>query len=102
MESLGYTAAKQRPGRHLLDVELRLHQRVVARDRSALLEWLQLVGDVVYCAALSRTGRDAEAEELTEALFLEVWRHPAMFHPADGPLGLQLIRRMSQRPVAVA
>ncbi len=102
MESLGYTAVGQRPGRELMDVELRLHQRVVAGDRSALLEWLQLVGDVVYCAALSRTGTAAAAEALTEALFVEVWRHPAMFHPHDGPLTLQLIRRMSRRPVAAA
>lgn len=102
MESLRYTAVEERPGRHLMDAERRLHQRVVARDQSALLEWLRLVGDVVYCAALSRTGTAAEAEDLTEALFLDVWRQPALFDPADGPLTLQLIRRMTQRPVAVA
>jgi len=101
VDSLGCTAVEQRPGRQRLDEELRLHRRVVARDRDALLEWLRLVGDVVYCAALSRTGTAADAEDLTEALFLDVWRHPEMFDPAEGPLSLQLIRRMSQRPVAV-
>jgi DNA-directed RNA polymerase specialized sigma24 family protein len=102
VRSLGYTAVEERPGRRLMGAEQQLHRRVVAGDRSALLEWLQLVGDVVYCAALSRTGSAADAADLTEALFLEVWRHPAMFNPGDGPLSLQLIRRMAQRPVAVA
>ncbi len=102
MDSLGCTAVEQRPGRQRLEVELRLHRRVVAREPAALLEWLQLVGDVVYCAALSRTGRAADAQDLTEALFLDVWRHPELFDPAEGPLSLQLIRRMSQRPAGVA
>lgn len=102
MDFLGCAAVEQRPGRQRLDAELRLHRRVVARERAALLEWLQLVGDVVYCAALSLTGEAAAAEDLTEALFLDVWRHPELFDPADGPLSLQLIRRMSQRPVAVS
>lgn len=102
MDSLGCTAVDQRPGRQRLDVELRLHRRVVAREQAALLEWLQLVGDVVYCAALSRTGQAVDAEDLTEALILEVWRHPEMFDPTDGPLSLQLIRRMSQRLLAVS
>lgn len=101
MESLACPSAAQRHGRQLLDVELALHQRVVNRDQSALLEWLQRAGSLVYCAALLRTGAPAEAEAMTEALFLEVWRHPAMFHPADGPLSLQLIRRMSQQLATV-
>jgi DNA-directed RNA polymerase specialized sigma24 family protein len=79
----------------LLDEELRLHERVVARDEAALLEWLGRTGGVVYSVALSHTGRVGLAEDLTEALFLEVWRHPEAFHPDKGPLTLQLIRRMS-------
>ncbi len=102
MDSLGCTAVEQRPGRQRLDVELGLHRRVVARDRDALLEWLHLAGGVVYCAALSRTGGATDAERVTEALFLDVWRHPEMFDPWDGPLSLQLIRRMSQHHAAVA
>ncbi len=102
MDSLGCAAVERRPGRQRLDMEVRLHRRVVARETAALVEWLQLVGDVVYCAALSRTGQTADAEDVTAALFLEVWRHPEMFDPEDGPLSLQLIRRMSQHPVAVS
>ena len=101
MESLACPSAARRHGKQLLDVELGLHQRVVNRDQAALLEWLQRAGSLVYCAALSRTGAPAEAEVMTAALFLDVWRHPSMFHPADGPLSLQLIRRMSQQLATV-
>jgi DNA-directed RNA polymerase specialized sigma24 family protein len=92
--SLHYAALDPDRGRALLDEELRLHQRVVARDEAALLEWLRLIGDVVYSAALSRTGELTAAEDVTETLFLEVWRHPEQFHPTRGPLTLQLVRRM--------
>lgn len=102
MGFLGCTAVDQRPGQQRLDVELGLHRRVVAREQAALLEWLQLVGDVVYCAALSRTGRAADAEDLTETLFLDVWRHPEVYDPAKAPLSLQLVRRMSELAVPVS
>ncbi len=85
-----------------MEAELALHRRVLAGDQSALLEWLELDGDLVYCAAVSHTGQTAAADDLTEALFLEVWHHPEMFDPADGPLSLQLIRRISRRPVGVS
>lgn len=95
MGALSYPALEQRRGRVLLDEELQLHQRVVGRDEAALLEWLRRIGAVVYSAALTCTGDVAAAEEMTEALFLEVWRHPEKFHPTHGPLSLQLVRRMS-------
>ena len=95
MGSLSYPALEQRRGEVLLDEELRLHERVVERDEAALLEWLRRIGGMVYSVALSNTGRVGLAEDMTEALFLDVWRHPEMFHPSRGPLVLQLIRRMS-------
>ena len=87
-------------GHELLEQELRLHERVVARDQEALLEWLNVVGGVVYATVLSYMGDAATAEDETAALFLEVWRHPAMFHPTRGPLVLQLLRRMREDLVA--
>lgn len=102
MGSLRYAATEQHRGRELLDEELQLHKRVLARDQSALLEWLRRIGGVVYSAALSNTGRVGLAEDMTEALFLEVWRHPERFHPANGPLTLQLIRRMNVEHLSLA
>lgn len=84
------------PGKQLLERELRLHERVFAGDQSALLEWLHLIGGVVYSTALSYMGDAAAAEKRTTALFLEVWMHPAMFNPMQGPLTLQLIRRLRE------
>jgi DNA-directed RNA polymerase specialized sigma24 family protein len=86
----------ERRGKALLEGEIRLHERVVARDQEALLEWLHLIGGVVYSTALSYTGNAGAAEEKATALFLEVWLHPAMFHPTRGPLTLQLIRRLRE------
>jgi hypothetical protein len=73
----------------------------VQRDESALLECFDRVGDLLYCMALARTGRPAVAEELTEAVFVALWRDPAAFPPSQGPLGLQLLRRMAAGLVSV-
>lgn len=79
----------------LLADESRLHERVVQRDGSALLECFDRAADLIYCMALARTGDQASAEELTEAVFVALWRDPAAFAPSQGPLGLQLLRRMA-------
>lgn len=34
---------------------------------------------------------------MTEALFVELWRVPEEFPITDGPLGLQMVRRLSDR-----
>ena len=81
----------------LLHEDLRLHQRIVARDESALMECLDRIGDIVYCIALRRAADAAAAEDLTEALFLELWREPDRFHPERGPVALQLIQRMERK-----
>jgi hypothetical protein len=80
--------------RKLFDEELRLHERIVARDQSAVLEFLDRVGGVVYCMAVARTGDPTAAEDLTERFFLDLWREPERFHPAHGPVALQLIGRL--------
>lgn len=90
------------PTDRLIEEELRLHERVVQRDESALLECLDRVGDLVYCMALLQTGRPALAEELTERLFVAFWRDPEAFPPTQGPLGLQLVRRLTEGLVTVS
>ena len=74
--------------------ELWLHERILAGDQSALLECLDLIGHVVYCIALRHTVDATAAEDLTEELFLDLWREPKGFHLGHGPLALQLIGRM--------
>lgn len=90
------------PSDRLVAEESRLHERVVQRDELALLECFDRVADLVYCMALARTGDQASAEALTEAVFLALWRDPAAFSPSHGPLGLQLLRRMTAGLVGVS
>jgi hypothetical protein len=90
------------PGDRLMAEEWRLHERVVQRDGSALLECFDRVADLVYCMALARTGDQASAEDLAEAVFVAFWRDPAAFSPLHGPLGVQLLRRMTGGPVSVS
>ena len=94
MGSVCHPSLEQLRGRELLEEEKRLHERVSAHDRAAMLEWLDRIGGLVYSAALSHTGTAAAAEEMTAMLFLEVWQQPALYHPSRGPLALQMIRRM--------
>lgn len=83
-----------------LHEELRLHQRILEGDQSALLEWLDLIGHVVYCIALRHTVDATAAEDLTTGVFVDLWRGPEGFHPAHGPVALQLIRRMAPKLAA--
>lgn len=83
------------------DAELRLYQRILDRDELALLECLDRIGDLVYCTALLSAGSPAVAEDLTDALFLDLWREPESFHPAQGPFALQLICRLARALAAV-
>jgi hypothetical protein len=72
------------------DVEL--HDRLLARDPSALLECVDRFGASVYCIALAQGGSVARAEDLTEQAFVELWRHPEAFDPRRAPLVLQVVR----------
>ncbi len=71
--------------------QLRLHARIVDRDESALLECFDRFGHVVYCALREATRDPALAEDLTEQLFVLLWRDAKRFHPNQGPIALQLL-----------
>ncbi len=62
------------------------------RDESALLECLDRFGHVVYSTSLTASGDATRAEAVTERVFVQLWRRPEAFHPAYGPLLLQLVR----------
>lgn len=89
-------------GKELREEELRLFERVVARDELALMECLDRVGQMVFCAALAQAGDQGAAEDLTEELFVRFWRSPEAFDPARGPLGLQMVGRLKERVGAAA
>jgi hypothetical protein len=74
------------------DEEARLHERLVDRDESALLECLDRFGPIVYSTSLTESGDSMLAEAVTERVFVHLWRRPEAFHPRQGPLVLQLVR----------
>lgn len=74
------------------DEETWLHERLVERDKSALLEGLDRFGRIVYSTSLAESGGSLVAEAVTEHVFVELWRRPEAFHPRRGPLALQLVR----------
>ncbi len=103
MLGLSGTSAGARPSTEaLIEEERELHERVVQRDESALLECLDRTGPLVYCMALQHTGGQAAAEDFTERIFLAFWRNPHAFPPSQGPLGLQLLRRLTDGRVTVS
>ncbi len=103
MLRLSATSAEGPPStERLIEEESRLYERVVRGDESALLECLDRIGHLVYCMAVVHTGGQASAEELTERLFLAFWRDPQAFPPSRGPLGLQLLRRMTEGLVSAS
>ncbi len=78
-----------------LEEESALHKRIIERDEAALLEYFDRGGHIMYCVALAFADDAAAAEDLTEGLFVDLWRLPDRFDPRNGPMVLQLLERMA-------
>lgn len=63
-----------------------LHRRVLGRSDEALAEIYRRHSAVVFNIALRVTGNRSAAEEVIQAVFLEVWHRPERFDPARGSL----------------
>jgi RNA polymerase sigma factor (sigma-70 family) len=66
----------------LLDLEL--HRRVTAGDRSAFEELYRRYGNGAYGLALRVTAQDALAQEVVQDAFLALWRAPEAYDPSRG------------------
>ena len=66
----------------LLDLEL--HRRVTAGDRSAFEELYRRYGSGAYGLALRVTAQDALAQEVVQDAFLALWRAPEAYDPSRG------------------
>ena len=66
----------------LLDLEL--HRRVTAGDRSAFEELYGRYGSGAYGLALRVTAQDALAQEVVQDAFLALWRAPEAYDPSRG------------------
>jgi RNA polymerase sigma-70 factor, ECF subfamily len=75
---------------------------VGGRSHEALSEIYRRHGGAVWSIA-KQVCRSAErAEEVSQAVFAELWSHPERFHPADGGLRSWLVARAHTRAVHVA
>jgi len=66
--------------------EQQLRDRLVAGEEAALAELYDVFGPVVYRLALRVTRDWAAAEDVTQEVFVYVWRHPSRFDPDRGVL----------------
>jgi RNA polymerase sigma factor (sigma-70 family) len=69
-----------------LSAERALYERLVARDVVALAGVYDQFSPVVFGVALRVTGDRAAAEDVTQGVFLELWRRPERFDPERGCL----------------
>jgi RNA polymerase sigma-70 factor (ECF subfamily) len=63
-----------------------LHTRLVAGDLDALGDAYDAHSPVVYGLALKITGDPAEAAEITQDVFVDLWERPFAFDPDRGSL----------------
>ena len=64
--------------------ERRLRQRLVAGEHPAFADLYDQFAAVVFGVALRVTCDRQAAEDVSQALFLEVWEHPERFDPSRG------------------
>lgn len=69
-----------------LSAERALYDRLVGRDVSALADVYDQFASVVFGMAMRVTADRAAAEDVTQAVFLELWRRPERFNPERGSL----------------
>ena len=69
-----------------VEEDRRLHERMVVGDLEALAELYDQYGSVVFGVALRVTTDRHAAEDITQAVFLDLWRCPERFDPKRGPL----------------
>jgi RNA polymerase sigma-70 factor (ECF subfamily) len=68
-------------------------------DERALAELYARHGRSVYGLARRLLGDGAEAEDITQELFVHLWEHPDRFEPARGSLRTYLLTRTHSRAV---
>jgi len=66
------------------ETHLRLLHAIAAQDRTALADFYDLAGGVLFATALKMLGDSHEAEEVVQDVFVQIWTKAATF---DATLG---------------
>ena len=82
-----------------MDADALLGARLVAGDDDALSEALDRYGPLVYGLARRVTASAALAEDITQDVFVELWRRPERFDPKRGSLRTFLAVQAHRRSV---
>lgn len=90
--TLTFTARQQ-----MTDIEVR--QLVVARDRAGLEEAYRVHSPTVFALARRITRNRALAEDVTQEVFLRLWRNPNRFDPGRGSLRTWLLSQTHGRSI---
>jgi RNA polymerase sigma-70 factor, ECF subfamily len=77
---------------HRLDAEAQLIARCLSGEQGAWEELVQLHTKRVYSICYRFTGSDGEAQDLTQDVFLRVFRTLASFRSGEGSFGVWLTR----------
>jgi RNA polymerase sigma-70 factor (ECF subfamily) len=78
-----------------------LLERVAANDQSAMAEFFDRYGGLVYSIALRVLKDSGHAEDLMQEIFFQVWKKPESFVPGRGSLGAWLAVVTRNRAVDV-
>ena len=71
--------------------ELELLQQVAQHDQQALLTLYQQYGNLVYSLSLRVLRQPVMAEEITQDIFLKLWRQPDRWNPSLGQFSSWLL-----------
>lgn len=73
-------------GMDVLSADRRLVERIIAKDSLAISELYDRFGRLVFSVALKILGNSESAEEVTQDVFVQIWRKAASFDPRLGNL----------------
>lgn len=71
--------------------ELELLQQIAQHDQQALLTLYQQYGNLVYSLSLRVLRQPVMAEEITQDIFLKLWRQPDRWNPSLGQFSSWLL-----------
>ena len=71
--------------------EIELLQQIAQQDQQALLTLYQQYGNLVYSLSLRVLRQPAMAEEITQDIFLKLWRQPDRWNPSLGQFSSWLL-----------